>query len=65
MRHGGYGMKQILPTGTMCHPRINGDPAARVYAPNDSYARYRSRWIPAFAGMTHRKIVSSITGVQK
>jgi IS4 transposase len=24
----------------------------RVRAPYDSYARYRERWIPAFAGMT-------------
>jgi hypothetical protein len=24
----------------------------RVYASHDSYARYRERWIPAFAGMT-------------
>jgi len=34
------------------HPRESGDPAPRVCAAYDSHVRYRSRWIPAFAGMT-------------
>ena len=35
-----------------CHPRVNGDPATRVCGLDKLYARYRSHWIPAFAGMT-------------
>jgi len=34
------------------HPDASRDPAPRVGAAHDSYARYRSRWIPTCVGMT-------------
>jgi len=45
-------MKGLFANRNGRHPDESRDPVARVCAPKDSYARYRSRWIPTFVGMT-------------